>query len=131
MARKREYVARGPRRSRLDVDRRALWRGLEKGSAKATEGRDCPRANGGDGTSFGGKFLRECKSTSGLSLSVKLDWLQKLAAESGAAGMQPVLVLGFEAEYEKASVRWACVPFELFVQMARAWIQDGGECAGP
>lgn len=98
--------------------RRPVWRAHEIESARRTGGADTPRPKKADGTSFKGKFLRECKHTIKDSIGVKRAWLEKLFREAAQRGMNPLLVLGFsETRAPGMDTQWAVVPLGLFARL--------------
>jgi hypothetical protein len=115
MSRRWDHQTRRKSRSGAKTD--PFWRRHEKTSAERTGGRDQPRPNKSDGTSFGTRFQRECKSTTGFSIGVNKQWLEKLDQEAALSGRKPVLVLGFESMRPGVERQWACVPLSLLREL--------------
>ncbi|HEY0817230.1 MAG TPA: hypothetical protein VGD46_00530 [Rhizobacter sp.] len=66
-----------------------------------------------------GDFLCENKSTTNASLSLKLDWLQKISREALPKGKTPALALQFvnaDGTPEKAG-SWVMIPEHLFKEL--------------
>lgn len=117
----RRWEHESKRKSRLEADGEPFWRKHEKRSSTRTAGLDRPRPHKGDGTSYAGLFLRECKSTVGESLSVKKEWLATLDRMSLRDGKHPLLVIGFAEMEAGVDRQWACVPLSLFNEIVKNW----------
>jgi hypothetical protein len=118
---------------RLGEDRRAqgrgrararegtFWRELERRSARETDGTDTPRPKRGDGLSFGGQFVRECKATEKESMTIKRAWLEQVFRQAAQAGKEPLLVFAFKETREPGMDKeWAAIPLRLLTQLLGA-----------
>lgn len=65
----------------------------------------------------GQRVMAEAKSTEGLSISLKLAWLEKLVREALQAGMRPMLTLRFTAAKIQAAQDWAMVPLDRYEEL--------------
>lgn len=67
------------------------------------------------------KFLLESKSTTSVSLSIKLEWLTKITSEAVSMGMSPALLIGFVTPEGKplphCESEWVAVPKQLFLEL--------------
>lgn len=67
------------------------------------------------------RFLMESKSTTAVSLSVKLEWLTKITSEATAMGMSPALLIGFVTPAGKplphCEAEWVAIPKQLFQEL--------------
>ena len=64
-------------------------------------------------------FLIEAKSTTGLSIGVKFDWLVKIAKEARQTGKTPVLAISFVkgSGDPEPNGEWAMIPMSLFKEI--------------
>jgi Holliday junction resolvase len=73
-------------------------------------------AHGGNANA-GQRIMAEAKSTQHRSMSLKLDWLEKLVEEALQAGMDPVLYLRFDAMKYNGVMDWAVLPAERYREL--------------
>lgn len=65
----------------------------------------------------------ECKSTIGRTISLKLDWLEKLVKEAFEAHKQPVVSLRFESAKFAGKKDWVVIPADRYHEL----VQEEGE----
>lgn len=77
----------------------------------------------------GQRLMVECKATEKRSISVKLDWLEKLVQEAHEAGREPVLAIRFEAMKFAGAKDWAAVPMHRLQELLEleARVRKNGE----
>lgn len=85
----------------------------EKSAAKTLGGRTTVGSGnkGMKGDVWAGNLMVECKSTDKRSISLKLDWLEKLVREAFQKGREAVLLLRWDANTTLPPGDWAVIPF--------------------
>jgi Holliday junction resolvase len=67
-----------------------------------------------------GSFLVEAKATTKKTLEVESAWVRRICDQARDAGRKPLLVLSFQNHEGPFAKKWACLPFELFLDMIAA-----------
>jgi hypothetical protein len=103
-------------------DKGSHGRSAEKRAAKRLGGRVRPGSGALDGAKGDitvKKFLIENKAVSTDSISIKLDWLLKIYAESISAGLTPALAFQFVhgSGISELRNRWVMIPEDVFLEM--------------
>jgi hypothetical protein len=107
-------------------------RASEKRLAKDLGARERPASGampGFKGDMMFGKALLEAKSTTQASMSVKFDWLVKIAKEALAEGKTPALSVSYVEPdgRERPHGQWALIPLHLFKEIfgdPAAWEEE-------
>lgn len=71
----------------------------------------------GGNADAGQRIMAECKATEKRSISVKLDWLEKLVKEARESGREPVLLLRFDAAKQFGAHDWALLPKDRYIEL--------------
>jgi hypothetical protein len=105
-------------------NRQRAFRKHERDAAKELGGVETvgSGAKGMKGDAWGGdrdagqRIMAECKSTKNRSISLSLDWLEKLALEAFQRGMEGVLMLRFDSA-RTAGKDYAVVPKDRYLEL--------------
>ena len=99
-------------------------RKVERNLAKGLGGRLTPAsgASHSKGDLKVGAFLVESKATEQRSISMKLDWLQKIQAEATAVGREAALAVSFTTSTGTPVEHgeWVAIPLRLFKELLEA-----------
>lgn len=100
----------------------ASGRASEKRLAKALGGKARPASGamqGAKGDIDLGPVLMEAKSTVGLSMSLKREWLLKIAGEARSEGKTPALAISFVLENGRPlpDGEWVAVPLSVWKEI--------------
>jgi hypothetical protein len=68
-------------------------------------------------------FLGEAKQTQGKSLSLKLEWLEKIDGEAMAVDKYPLLAIEFLNGNPRSPKEWVSVPKHIFQEMFEVWYE--------
>lgn len=89
------------------------WQQHEKDVEERSSGKRRARsgaAPGYPGDTKDSLFLRECKATSGSGITVKSNWLTKIAAEALAIGKVPIIEIRLDGQVLPTPKDWVLIP---------------------